>query len=222
MPINKNVYIMYDTETGSRNPTTTQAIQIAAIAIDPRNLTIIPDSEFESLIRPELNELKQKELGIDNIEQGALDVNGKTLEMLADAPAEKTVWQSFTQYCMGYNTTGKKWDAPILTGFNNLGFDNIILNRMAKKYGPYESERDHCSLFHPIWKMDVMQLIFPLFESNYEVRSLSMDNLRDYFGMSKENAHDALQDVKDQAEIFCAIMKANRKLSKVITWKKPE
>ena len=37
-----------------------------------------------------------------------------------------------------------------------------------------------------------------------------MDNLRDRMGMSKDNAHDALQDVKDTANIMIKFMKTHR------------
>ena len=30
-----------------------------------------------------------------------------------------------------------------------------------------------------------------------EVKSLSLDNMRDYLGLSKDNAHDAIKDVED-------------------------
>jgi len=220
MPIHNSTYLMYDFETGSRNPYTTQAIQIAAIAIEPRSLEVVPGSEFESLIKPEFDEIKCKELEIDMLEDQALAVNGKTREELAEAPQLKVVWKSFTQYCMNYNPSGKKWTAPCLVGFNNIGFDNVILNRMAKQYGPWDSEREQCNLFNPIIKLDLMQMLLPWFESEYNLKTISMDNMRDFLGMSKEGGHDALQDVRDQAEIFIKTMKLTRKCSKVVTWKK--
>jgi DNA polymerase III epsilon subunit-like protein len=37
-----------------------------------------------------------------------------------------------------------------------------------------------------------------------------MDTLRERMGLSKENAHDALQDVKDTANIFIKLLKTHR------------
>jgi hypothetical protein len=37
-----------------------------------------------------------------------------------------------------------------------------------------------------------------------------MDALRERMGLSTENAHDALQDVKDEANIFIKLMKTHR------------
>lgn len=219
MPIHNSVYLMYDFETGSRNPYTTQAIQLACVAIEPRNLEIIPNSEFESLIRPEFDEAKCKEFEIDPLEDQALAINGKTREELKKAPQLKVVWKSFTQYCMNYNPTGKKWTTPCLVGFNNIGFDNVILNRMAKEFGPWEEDRQQCTLFNPILKLDLMQMLQPWFESEYNLRTISMDNMRDFLGMSKEGGHDALVDVRQQAEIFIRLMKLTRKYSKITNWR---
>ena len=47
-----------------------------------------------------------------------------------------------------------------------------------------------------------------------------MDYLRDYFGISKENAHDALQDVKDTANILTKFLLLQRNLSKKIRFEK--
>lgn len=217
--INRNYIIIYDFETSSINPYKTQPIQLAAIVIDPRSLEFIPNSEFNSLIQPIWEREKQLELELDDIEQKALDVNGKTIEELKTAPLLKTVWENFTKYCKNYNISGKKWDAPILSGYNIIGFDNIILKRIARQYGPWDSEREHCTLFHPVHDLDVMKIVFPWFESNYELNSLSMDSLRDYFGMSKENAHDALQDVKDTGNILIRFLKLHRNIAKNVSWK---
>ena len=56
--------IVFDFETGSRNPHKTQAIQIAAVAIHGRKLTIQPGGHFESLMRPVLDDDKAIETAI--------------------------------------------------------------------------------------------------------------------------------------------------------------
>lgn len=211
---------MYDFETGSRNPYTTQPIQLAAVAIEPRTLEIIEDSEFESLIRPEFDEVKCLELNIDPLEDQALAVNKKTREELKYAPSLKSVWESFSQYVMNYNTSGKDFTAPILSGFNNHGFDDIILNRIAKEFGPWDESRQRCKLFNKYWNIDLMQLLFPWFESDFDVRTISMDNMREFLGISSEGAHDALIDVKQQALILCQMMKITRKYKKITRWHK--
>ena len=44
--------------------------------------------------------------------------------------------------------------------------------------------------------------------------------MRDYFGLPKDNAHDALQDVKDTANILIKFLKMQRNMSKKITFEK--
>lgn len=218
--INRNTYIMYDFETGSRNPKTTQPIELAAIAINPRTLEIIPGSEFYSLIKP-FDDEEAKAKGLDPLEDGALEVNKKTREILKTAPDIKAVWQNFIQYVSSFNYKGGRWDAPIPVGFNNNGFDDIIIERICCSapwnLGP-KDERG-ATLFHPVQNVDLMRLMFPWMESNTELKSLSMDNLREYFGMDNKNAHTADQDVKDQAEIFCRFMKMSRQFSGKVTFK---
>jgi len=223
MPVSKNIIIHYDLETTSANPHTTQPIEIAAVAIDNRTLEIIPNSEFYSLIKPIEDPEEQTKLGLGQIEQGALDVNKKTMEELRIAPALKSVWKSFEKYVMGFNASGKKWDAPILSGYNNQGFDDIILNRIAGpvwKYGPWDEDRKSCPLFHPIYNLDVMKLLYPWFDSSYEISNFKMDTFRSFFGLSMEGAHSADKDVKDQAEILIRLMKLTRKYSKITNWNK--
>ena len=50
--------IVFDFETGSRNPHKTQPTQIAAIALHGRRLTLQPGGVFNSEIRPILDDKK--------------------------------------------------------------------------------------------------------------------------------------------------------------------
>ena len=68
-------YIVFDFETGSRNPHKTQPTQIAALALDGRNLSM--KGTFNCEIRPILNDEAAVAAGLDPIEDGALKVTGK-------------------------------------------------------------------------------------------------------------------------------------------------
>jgi DNA polymerase III epsilon subunit-like protein len=52
-----------------------------------------------------------------------------------------------------------------------------------------------------------------------DVKSISLDNVRDYFSISKDNAHDALKDVKDCADILLRFLKLHKNLSQKIKFK---
>ena len=47
-------------------------------------------------------------------------------------------------------------------------------------------------------------------EGDPSIKSISMDAMRERMGLSSENAHDALQDVKDTANIMIKFMKTHR------------
>ena len=57
-------------------------------------------------------------------------------------------------------------------------------------------------------------------EGDPSVRSISLDSLRERMGLSGENAHDALQDVKDTANIFIKMLKTHRAVYQNIEFEK--
>lgn len=200
--------IVFDFETGGRNPHRCQPTQIAAIALDGRNFK--PKGTFNSLMRPILDDEKAIAMGVDPVEDEALKVTRKTREELAKAPLPKTVWKKFVTFVEKYNWKGTSFFAPIPCGFNIIGYDMHIVNRLCKEYGPWDDNRQQQKLFHQIYKIDVMDDVWLWTESDPDVKSISMDSLRERMGLSSENAHDALQDVKDTANIFIKLQKSRR------------
>ena len=200
--------IVFDFETGGRNPMRCQPTQIAAIALDGRNFRL--KGEFNSLMRPILDDKKAIAAGVDPVEDDALKVTGKTREELAKAPLPKGVWKKFCSFVDKYNWKGTPFFAPIPAGFNIIGYDMHIVNRLCEQYGPYDDKRQSQKLFHQIYKIDVMDDVWLWTEGDPNVKSISMDSLRERMGLSSENAHDALQDVKDTANIFIKLQKSRR------------
>lgn len=202
-------YIVYDFETTGRNPHKCMPTQVAAIAIDGRNLKV--KGEFESMIRPIIDDEKAVAAGYDPIEEGALRVTGKTRDELKKAPTPKAVWPKFCKFVDSFNWKGEPFYAPIPVGYNIIGYDNIILNRMCKEMKTHWDEtRQQNKLFSKVHKVDLMDNMFMWTEGDPSIRSISMDTLRERMGLSSENAHDALQDVKDTANIFIKLLKTHR------------
>lgn len=201
-------FILFDFETGSRNPHKTQPTQIAALALDGRNFKV--KGTFNSEIQPILNDDEAITAGLDPLQDEALKITGKNREALAEAPSLKSVWSKFTKFVSQYNWKGDAFFNPIPVGFNIIGFDMIIINRLCKQYGPWDEDRNQQKLFSKVYKFDIMDNIFAWTESDPSVKSISMDALRERMGLSFENAHDALQDVKDSANIFIKLMKTHR------------
>jgi len=200
--------IVFDFETGSRNPRKTQPTQLAALALDGRNFKL--KGTFNSEIKPIMNDEKAIEAGLDPVEDEALRITGKTRTQLHKAPSLKSVWSKFVKFVDQYNWKGTQWFAPIPAGFNIIGFDMVISNRLCEQYGPYDKERGQQKLFNKINKVDMMDNYYMWTEGDPSVKSRSMDAIRERMGMSKENAHDALQDVKDTANLMIKFMKTHR------------
>ena len=118
-------FIVFDFETGSRNPLTTQPTQIAAIALDGRNLSM--KGSFNSEIKPILDDEKAIAAGLDPIEDGALRVTGKNRKDLAKAPSLKPVWKKFCSFVDQYNWKKDPFFNPIPVGFNIIGFIHIVI-----------------------------------------------------------------------------------------------
>lgn len=208
----KRDIVLFDFETGSRNPTRTQPTQLAAIALDGRNFKV--KGTFNSEIQPILDDAKALELGLDPLEDEALKITRKNREDLANAPSLKTVWAKFTTFVNKYNWKGTPYFAPIPAGFNIIGFDMVIVDRICAQYGPYDAVREKQNLFHQIYKIDMMDNMYMWTEGDPSIKSISMNSIRERMGMSKDNAHDALQDVKDTANIMIKFMKTHRAVYK--------
>ena len=211
-------YIIFDFETGSRNPHKTQPTQIAALALDGRSLTL--KGQFNSEIKPILDDEEAIAADLEPLQDEALKITGKTREKLEQAPSVKAVWNKFVKFVDQYNWKNDPFFAPIPVGFNIIGFDMIIVNRLCEQFGPWDKERNQQKLFSKVYKVDIMDNIFAWTESDPTVKSISMDSLREKMGLSKENAHDALQDVKDEANIFIKLMKTHRSVYQNISLEK--
>ena len=200
--------ILFDFETGGRNPLKCQPTQIAAIALDGRNFKL--KGTFNSEMRPILDDKKAIAAGVDPVEDEALKITHKTREGLAKAPLPKGVWKKFGTFVNKYNWKGTPFFAPIPAGFNIIGFDMKIVDRLCKQHGPWDDKKQTQKLFHQIYKIDVMDDVWLWTEGDPNVKSISMDSLRERMGLSSDNAHDALQDVKDTANIFIKLQKSRR------------
>jgi DNA polymerase III epsilon subunit-like protein len=200
--------IVFDFETGGRNPLRCQPTQIGAIALDGRNFQ--KKGEFNSMMRPIIDDDKAIAAGVDPLEDEALKVTGQTREALAKAPLPKGVWKKFCAFVDKYNWKGTPYFAPIPCGFNIIGYDLPIVDRLCEQYGPWDDKKQKQNLFSQLFIYDVMQDVKLWTEGDPNIKSISMDSLREIMGLSKENAHDALQDVKDTANIFIKLQKSRR------------
>jgi DNA polymerase III epsilon subunit-like protein len=207
--MNSSNIIVFDFETGGLNPKKCSPIQVAAVVLNPRTLEVIPNGKFNQMMCP----LTQEEF--DAIEDGALAVNKKTREQIKAAPPEDLVWKDFGKFVLSYKNGN---NLPIPAGQFIYGYDLIISERLCKKYGPWDKKRDEQAL----WSRDFIDLkndLFRWFENSNELPNMKLDTVRDYFGMRKDQAHDAMEDVRQTAEILVKFMKLYRSLAKRVRFK---
>ena len=223
--INYNKICVFDFETDGSDPSVCSPVQIAAVMIDPLQLEIIDGSEFNINFKPEVLEDNEKYKYETDILDFHSRVRGCTQEDILKAwyeyPKQEHSWNMFVTYLDKYHTrTSKKsqFSAPIAAGYNIYRFDLPIIDRLSKKYGNLNKEQK-TDLFFPRDVIDGMNLMFYWFEHNNDLKSYTLDTIRDYFGISKVGAHDALKDVRDTAQIIIRFLKLHRNLGQKIKFK---
>ena len=164
---NNQKICVFDLETDGSNPDICSPVQIAAIMIDPKKLEIIPDSEFNINIKPEILE-SQPDYAYEDSD--VLDFHAKVrgcnkesiLKSWKDYQKQTNGWSLFTSYLNMYHTrTSKKsfFSAPIAAGYNIYKFDLRIIDRLSKKYGNLNKE-GRSDLFYPRDTIDLMNMVF--------------------------------------------------------------
>ncbi len=208
--MSKDNYIcVYDFETGSRNPYTTVPLELAAIMIDFRTLTLVPDSQFHTLIKQDWSLVQEEATKKNGITKEEMDKSGID---------EKVAFQSFATYLRRYSATGRIWDAPMRGGHNICGFDDIIIQQLCFKYDKVDND-GRPQLFEPRFAFDTQHMCHQWLETLAEPGRYGLDILRDYFGISKEGAHRATKDVEDCARIICKFQQFKRT---IVQTKKPK
>lgn len=211
---------VFDLETDGINPDVCSPVQIAAVMVDPLKLEVIPDSEFNTNLRPLAIQDNPK---YDYSDSDVLDFHAKVrgsskeevLKGWHDYQKQDQGWKMFVSYLDMYHTRSEKkscFSAPIAAGYNINRFDLRIIERLSVKYNNTNKE-GRSSIFYPRDVIDVMNVIFYWFENSNELKNYTLDNLRDYLGIDKEGAHDALKDVKDTAQILIRFLKLHRTVS---------
>jgi len=210
---------VFDFETDGSDPETCSPVQLAAVMIDPIKLEIIEGSEFNVTCKPETLEKDPNYQYETDIIDFHARVKGCSQEDIYNEwkkySSQEIAWNSFISYLDKYHCGNRKkknqFSAPIAAGYNINRFDLKIINRLSRKYKNVDSKEGTSILFYPRDVLDIMNLVFYWFESS-NMKSYALDNVRDYLGISKDGAHDAIKDVKDCAEILIRFMRLHRKL----------
>lgn len=217
---------VFDFETDGSDPTTCSPVQISAVIVDPVKLEIVKGSEFNVFCKPEVMESNDSYTYETDIIDFHAKVRGCSQDEIykrwREYPSQETSWKAFVSYLEQYHCGNRKkknmFSAPICSGYNINRFDLKIINRLSAKYKNIEPKENTTSIFYPRDVLDIMNLVFYWFES-FDLKSYSLDNIRDYLGISKEGAHDALKDVQDCAKILIRFLRLHRNLVTKINFK---
>lgn len=210
--INTRTIIFFDFETGGKNASTTQPLELAAVAINPRKLEVIKDSLFHSYIKP-WDEKTLLKKGMDKIEEEALAVNKLTLDMLESSPTEDVVWKSFCSWVYQFNVKKSSWEAPIAAHFNGINFDMKIVERLCSMYDPWDKKRCQQKIFNPITQLDLSHVTFMMNENNPEVDGNSMGAILKHLEAPTDGQHSASWDTLMGAELLCRYLRMIRSWS---------
>lgn len=86
-------------------------------------------------------------------------------------------------------------------------------------FGPWDDERGEETLFYPPGNLDLRDVLWFWFENNTEVTSLSLDAMREYFGLETKGAHRADKDSTDVALLLIKFLKLHRNYAPKIKFK---
>lgn len=131
-------------------------------------------------------------------------------------PDPSVVWPEFEKFTRQFHLKQDRQTmhtAPIAAGINIAKFDLPIAARYQQKYGTGKP------LFSPRDKIDLLDWFFVWFENSSEVEKYTMDYIREYMGMNTKNAHDALQDVRDEGAVIVRFMKLHRRVAEKTVFK---
>lgn len=228
-----NKICVFDFETDGSDPNTCSPVQLSAVMIDSNRLEIIKDSEFNVYLKPDKIESCKGSIDISLYgDSDILEWHGKikniskeqVFENWQNYPEQKHGWQQFLNYLENYHVvSGNKkqknqFTAPKASGYNIIRFDMKIINRLSEKYGNLNKE-NNTNIFHPRDQIDIMNIVWLWLSDMPEMKSLSLDNLRNYLGIDQTNAHDAIKDVQDCADILIRFLRLHKKLSQKIKFK---
>lgn len=222
---NQKKIIVWDLETSSVDPNTCDVFQIAALAVDPIKLQIIPNSTFNVWVKPDDVEKE----GYYEQYKSTIDWHAKNfhctaevfLDKIKNATPEKLAWEQFTQYLSQYHDRQNNQNfhsSPIPAGYNIINFDMKIVERLARKYKCTQKDGSQ-NIFYARDIRDILHIVSLWLSPLDEVKSYSMDNIRDYFGLTRDGGHEAMKDVEDEAKLLLKFLGLHNQLAQKISFK---
>lgn len=223
---NKNYFCILDFETDHLKIDEINPVQLSSLIIDPLSLEIVPDSEFDSGIRPpSIDEPDYYEKHKSTIDFHCR-IKQKTYQEVINEwkqnPPEDVVWKNFVEYLRKYHyktKTKNMFSSPIPVTENGTFFDLPIINKLCNKYGNVTPSGDQNILCMKN-QVDLKMLYFLWWENLEDgPPSLSADNVYPWLGLDTSGRHDSLVDIRGAAKVFIKFMKYIRRISEQTKFK---
>ena len=214
--MNNRWIIVFDWETDGKDPLTCNPVELAAIPIDPRTLEIKKEKAFNTVIKPPgftkeeyFTDDRQKTIEWHAKQRGVASED--IIATWKKGKSQKIAWKNFCEYCKKFNiekSYGNWHTEPIAAGYNIVGFDLPICQRMADKHKTGMP-------FSKTSKMDVMDLLFYWFENLDEPKNMRLDTMREFFSLKTAQAHEAYSDTLDTAKLLVQFLQFHRRQANV-------
>jgi exonuclease I len=194
----ENNIICYDIETSGLDTKTAEPLSFAGVVVDINTLEIKEDGKFHTLIKP---------TDWSKVDDKALAVNKLTKEEIEREGIEQAeFFKQLTHFLQRFQKNNSKWGALYSAGYNIVGYDNQIMNRLATQY-EYTEPSGGTKLFHPIHNFDLLNIVRMPFFSNNELESFTLESVCNFMGLDHSNSHTALGDVEVTWTILRRFMK---------------
>ena len=167
----KNI-VVFDIETTGLDLSNDQIIEIGAVKLEDGKIR----EKFSSFVKPTIA-----------IPYEVTRLTGITDEMVKGAPSAEAVLKEFYEFSKDC----------ILCGHNVIGFDLVILKRMARECGIE-------------FKNDVIDTLNLARHSHILVKNFKLGTIVKYLGLTLEGAHRAWNDAYATAEVLLKLCEKNR------------
>jgi DNA polymerase-3 subunit alpha (Gram-positive type) len=180
---NSKTYIVFDLETTGLKPCSWgRIIEIAAVKlnIDNKNNTFEICDEFHSLVNPAMKVPKK-----------ISKITGITTEMIKDKESIYEVLPRFVDFIE---------EGSLLSGHNIKAFDIPFLDAAVDKF----------KFNRPDYKSKIDQIVDTLYLSREKLPNLENHKLKtiaDYFSISIDNHHRAIDDARANAKVLIELLK---------------
>lgn len=165
-----------DVETTGLDSRLNDVIQLACIPV----INGVEQKHFNEFCQP---------LNYETVEQGAIDAHGITVQKMKTFQPQSEMIKSFVAYLKQFNCNF------VMAGFN-INFDRKFLGALFQKHGFNEEYREFFSNnVHDVYTRA------KLLKSQKKIASAKLGVVAEYLGVTLDNAHDALNDIRATIEV---------------------